>query len=320
MQRYFNERVLEIFTRHGKRMIGWDEIFQEGLPTNVVIHSWRGREALAEAAGRGYAGILSNGYYIDLMQPTDFHYLNDPLPADSPLPRRRAGWSSAARPRCGRVRHPGDRGLPDLAADRGHRRAVLVARQRQRRRRHVPPARPISLLLEEHGLLHLKNRPMMLRRLCQCRELEPLDTLLGTIEPVKVYRRNALRKDTAHPYTQHSPLSRLVDIAGADAAPARDFRRTVERLLADRFTTAADVDAARSALLLWRDNHAAAVRRCAPPRARRDGAAVADPRRDGDDRARGPRARVGESDRAGRLARAPPERLAAAASRSVRPS
>jgi len=100
---------------------------------------------------------------------------------------------------------------------------------------------------------------MMLRRLCQCRELEPLDTLLGTIEPVKVYRRNALRKDTAHPYTQHSPLSRLVDIAGADAAPARDFRRTVERLLADRFTTAADVDAARSALLLWRDNHAAAV-------------------------------------------------------------
>ncbi|PWB77231.1 MAG: beta-hexosaminidase, partial [Holophagae bacterium] len=62
MQRYFNERVLEIFTRHGKRMIGWDEIFQEGLPTNVVIHSWRGRESLAEAASRGYAGILSNGY------------------------------------------------------------------------------------------------------------------------------------------------------------------------------------------------------------------------------------------------------------------
>jgi len=260
MQRYFNERVLEIFTRHGKRMIGWDEIFQEGLPTNVVIHSWRGREALAEAAGRGYAGILSNGYYIDLMQPTDFHYLNDPLPADSPLPEaaRRLVLGGEATMWAEFV-------TPETVDSRIWPRTAAIAE------RFWSPGSvndvadmyrrldQISLLLEEHGLLHLKNRPMMLRRLCQCRELEPLDTLLGTIEPVKVYRRNALRKDTAHPYTQHSPLSRLVDIAGADAAPARDFRRTVERLLADRFTTAADVDAARSALLLWRDNHAAAV-------------------------------------------------------------
>ena len=37
LQRYFNERVLEIFTRYGKRMVGWDEILQEGLPTSIVI-------------------------------------------------------------------------------------------------------------------------------------------------------------------------------------------------------------------------------------------------------------------------------------------
>jgi len=64
LQRYFNERVLEILTKYGKRMVGWDEIFQEGL---------------------GYPGILSNGYYIDLIHPTDHHYLNDPLPDDSDL-------------------------------------------------------------------------------------------------------------------------------------------------------------------------------------------------------------------------------------------
>ncbi|MEJ2581928.1 MAG: family 20 glycosylhydrolase [Acidobacteriota bacterium] len=85
LQRYFNERVLEILTRHGKRMIGWDEIFQEGLPKNVVIQSWRGRESLFESARLGYMGILSNGYYIDLIHPTADHYLNDPLPSDSPL-------------------------------------------------------------------------------------------------------------------------------------------------------------------------------------------------------------------------------------------
>lgn len=258
MQRYFNERVLEIFTRHGKRMIGWDEIFQEGLPKSIVIHSWRGRESLAEAASRGYAGILSNGYYIDLMQPTDFHYLNDPLPADSTLPEEARGlilggeatmWAEFVTPET-----VDSRIWPRTAAIAERFWSPVgvtdVADMYRRLDR-------ISLLLEEHGLQHLKNRPMMLRRLCQCRDLDGLETLLGAIEPVKIYRRNALRKDTPHPYTQLSPLSRLVDVAGADAAPARDFRWTVDRMLADGLTTAGDVEAARARLLLWRDNHAA---------------------------------------------------------------
>ena len=39
-----------------------------------------------EAAARGgYASILSNGYYIDLIFPASDHYLNDPLPADTTL-------------------------------------------------------------------------------------------------------------------------------------------------------------------------------------------------------------------------------------------
>ena len=79
LQRYFNERVLEILTRNGKRMIGWDEIFQEGLPKTIVIQSWRGRESLFESARLGYSGILSNGYYIDLMHPAAEHYAVDPL-------------------------------------------------------------------------------------------------------------------------------------------------------------------------------------------------------------------------------------------------
>ena len=47
-------------------MMGWDEIFQPDLPKDVVIHSWRGQKALADAAKQGYQGVLSNGYYIDL--------------------------------------------------------------------------------------------------------------------------------------------------------------------------------------------------------------------------------------------------------------
>jgi hexosaminidase len=258
MQRYFNERMLEIFNRYGKRMIGWDEIFQDGLPKSIVIHSWRGRESLAEAASRGYAGILSNGYYIDLMQPTDFHYLNDPLPAGSTLPEEARRlilggeatmWAEFVTPETVDSRiWPRTAAIAERFWSAGSVTDLVDMYRRLDR---------ISLLLEEVGLQHLKNRPMMLRRLCQCRDLAGLETLLGAVEPVKIYRRNALRKDTPYPYTQLSPLSRLVDVAGADAAPARGFRWTVERMLADGFATAADVDAARASLELWRDNHAA---------------------------------------------------------------
>jgi len=68
LQTYFNQRLLKILQKNGKRMMGWDEIFQPDLPKDVVIHSWRGQKALAEAARKGYDGILSYGYYIDLIQ------------------------------------------------------------------------------------------------------------------------------------------------------------------------------------------------------------------------------------------------------------
>src|SRR5688572_29982451 len=85
LQAYFNVRVLKILQKHRKKMIGWDEILQPELPRDVVIHSWRGTAALAEAAKKGYDGILSNGYYIDLIFPASQHYKADPLPADSTL-------------------------------------------------------------------------------------------------------------------------------------------------------------------------------------------------------------------------------------------
>ena len=85
LQVYFNKRVLEILTKQNKKMIGWDEILVPGIPKSVLIQSWQGQESLVESAREGYKGILSNGYYIDLMQPASDHYLNDPIPVDSPL-------------------------------------------------------------------------------------------------------------------------------------------------------------------------------------------------------------------------------------------
>jgi hexosaminidase len=260
LQRHFNERVLKILDRHGKRMIGWDEIFQPGLPTSIVIQSWRGRESLYAAARRGYSGMLSNGYYIDLIQPTDFHYLNDPLPEDAPLSPEEAKlvlggeatmWAEYVTPETVDSRiWPRTAAIAERLWSPGRVRDVEDMYRRLDR---------ISLMLEELGLQHERNQQMMLRRLCGCRDVAALEVLVGAIEPVKIYRRGALRRDTPRPYTQFSPLTRLVDAARPDAAPARVFRRSVGRLIEGGFTNPHNLAAARSSLRLWQATHAALV-------------------------------------------------------------
>jgi hexosaminidase len=252
LQRYFNERVLAIMTKYGKRMVGWDEIFEDGLPKNVVIQSWRGRESLFESARLGYSGILSNGYYIDLIHPTDDHYLNDPLPADSPLTPEEAArilggeatmWAEYVSPET-----VDSRIWPRTAAIAERFWSPVWVRDLEDMYRRMDR---ISLMLEEFGLQHERNRPMMLRRLCQCRDVTALEVLLGAIEPVKVYNRGRLRK-----HTQFSPLTRMVDAAWPDAGPAREFRWAVERLIESDFMEEDNLDAVRNALITWSDNHA----------------------------------------------------------------
>ncbi|QNI38390.1 family 20 glycosylhydrolase [Edaphobacter sp. 4G125] len=85
LQTYFSQRVLEIAKKHGKHMVGWDEILNPALPTDAVIHSWRGAKSLYDAAQRGYQGILSQPYYLDHMKTAEEYYLADPLPANNGL-------------------------------------------------------------------------------------------------------------------------------------------------------------------------------------------------------------------------------------------
>src|SRR5207237_8777278 len=80
LQAYFNQRILKILQKHHKKMIGWDEILHPDLPKDAVIHSWRGPASLADAAKKGYHGILSAGYYIYLIFTASEHYLADPIP------------------------------------------------------------------------------------------------------------------------------------------------------------------------------------------------------------------------------------------------
>ncbi len=76
---YFNGRLQDLLKKHGKIMIGWDEIFDPSLSHDTIIQSWRGAASMAEAARSGYRGVLSFGYYLDHLKPASFHYAVDPL-------------------------------------------------------------------------------------------------------------------------------------------------------------------------------------------------------------------------------------------------
>ena len=78
LQAYFTNRVKKMLDDRGKIMIGWDEILNPKLQGDVMVQSWRSFEMTAKTAQGGYPVIVSNGYYIDMLTPSDKHYLVDP--------------------------------------------------------------------------------------------------------------------------------------------------------------------------------------------------------------------------------------------------
>jgi hexosaminidase len=249
LQTYFNQRLLKILQKHGKRMMGWDEIFQPDLPKDVVIHSWRGPKALAEAARRGYDGVLSNGYYIDLVFPASDHYLNDPLPEGNGLTE-----AEAAHVLGGEATMWGEWVTPETIDSRIWPRAAAVAERlwSPREVRDVDDMyrrlERVSVRLEELGLTHERNQAMMLRRLAGGAYPPALETLVSVVEPVKEYRRYQQR-----PQTMLSPLTGLIDAARPDAAGARSFTRRVNFILSDAPRFALHFSTLRDTLTSWRD-------------------------------------------------------------------
>lgn len=87
LQAYFNKRIQPMLQKYGKIMIGWEEIIEElneklAMSPDAVIHSWKSRESLFKAINKGYRGLLSNGYYLDYLEPSIKHYLVDPIRED----------------------------------------------------------------------------------------------------------------------------------------------------------------------------------------------------------------------------------------------
>jgi hexosaminidase len=215
---WFNRRLQELLKKHGKTMIGWDEVLAPGLASDTVIQSWRGPQSLAEAGRKGYRGILSSGYYLDYLLPASTHYAVDPGDGDSVLGGEACMWSeyvsaetveSRIWPRMAVIaeRFWSPREVKDLGS--------MYARMEA-----------VSRELEWAGVRHRANYGPMLDRIAGGEPADSLRVLAEACESLGIEVRRDARK-----YTSLVDLNRFVDAV----RPESEFVRHLER--ADLRTT-----------------------------------------------------------------------------------
>ena len=73
LQSYFVKRIERFLSSHNRRLVGWDEILEGGLPPAATVMSWRGYEGGIKAANSGHDVIMTpTSYcYFDYYQSKD---------------------------------------------------------------------------------------------------------------------------------------------------------------------------------------------------------------------------------------------------------
>ncbi len=252
LQTLFTAKVQKIVAEHKKIMMGWDEVLQPDTPKDVVIHSWRGPESLAQAARNGYRGVLSSGYYIDLNQSAAEHYLVEPL-----------GPSTATLTPDQKARILGGEATmwTDIVSDenmdnRIWPRTAAIA-ERLWSPEHVQDVDSmykrlaiISQKLGYYGLRHRLITDEMLERMSGELDPAPLKVLAAVVQPPRLYERQELRT-----FTDFTPLNHLDDAVPPESDTAREFNEIAKRIASGK-ATPQEWERAREWLELWRDNDA----------------------------------------------------------------
>jgi len=70
LQGYFVARIGKFLGTHGRRLVGWDEILDGGVPPDAVVMSWRGTKGGSEAARLGHDVVMAPApeLYLDHLQ------------------------------------------------------------------------------------------------------------------------------------------------------------------------------------------------------------------------------------------------------------
>lgn len=251
LQAYFNRRVEVLVARHGKRMMGWDEVLHPDLPKDIVIESWRDHESMAKAARSGHPALLSWGYYLDHLDSAGKHYDVDPLGG----PAKNHTAEQAARVLGGEACMWTEFTSPETIDSRIWPKSAAIAERlwspagASDRAGMYRRLDRISDWLDWRGVTHNNNYRAMLQRLAPNAPIDALRTLGDAVEPLGIDGR-----EMTQVYSQSTSFNRLVDAARAESVPVRHLEELAEHYLAA--PGAADESTIRRQLECWRDNHA----------------------------------------------------------------
>jgi hexosaminidase len=255
LQAYYNQHLEKILTKHHKTMVGWDEILHPDLPKTIIVQSWRGQASLATAAKQGYSGLLSFGYYLDLMWPAARHYAVDPMSGDAanltPEEKNRilggeaCQWAEWVTPE-------------NIDSHIWPRNAAIAERLWSPQQvtdvdSMYTRLNAVSLHLEWLGLTHRSARTHMLHRMAGAEDISALHVLADVVEPVKDYNR---WDDAKGPIDFHAPLNQMIDVVYPESDTARQFTSLVQRFIQSGYKDHDGEAQIRVWLTLWRDNHA----------------------------------------------------------------
>src|ERR1700675_4340048 len=255
LQAYFNQRLQKILNKHHKIMMGWDEVLHPDLPKTVIVQSWRGQQSLATAAQQGYSGLLSFGYYLDLMWPASRHYAVDPMSGAA------ASLNPEEKSRIlgGQASMWSEWVTPENIDSRIWPRNAAIAERLWSPPEVQDPGLMYSRLAELSWRLEWLGLPQKsalipaLHRMAGTDDVAALRTLAEIVEPVKDYTRMNSLKTT---WDFRGPLNRLVDVARPESDQARHFRDSVQAYIGSGYTNRAAEGEIRTLLAAWRDNDA----------------------------------------------------------------
>ncbi len=251
IQAYFNQRVQKLLQKRGKTLIGWDEVLHPDLPRDIVVQSWRGQKSLAEAATKGYRGILSWGYYLDHLSPAAFHYGVDPMSADADS----LGPEAKSRILGGEMCMWAEYVTAETVDSRIWPRAAAIAERlwSPATNRHLKSMyarmEMVSRWLEWTGVQHRANYAPMLERMTGGRPSEPLRVLADAVEGLGLGPRQRVGK-----YTSLTPMNRLADAARPESESVRALELAAANVAANPKGSPAEAALLRREFSRWAAN------------------------------------------------------------------
>jgi len=258
LQAYFVKRMYAIAKKHNKQLIGWEEAYNQDLPSDVIIEKWKPsvNDTLTNhIIHHGNPVIVSNGYYLDLSLPAYIQYLSDPVHANVSKTDADKGITGGEAALWGELANSDNEEIkawPRAAAvAEGMWSAPNVTDVDDMYRRLWS----VDYELNNRAIGGNYNYEKILSTWINSNDIAPIKTLTDVCVPVKGYRRlmNVMLTPANLQSNLASPLSGIADVAYCDSKTRWQFRQLIGAYLAKHDTT--DLNKIKDQLIQWQDNN-----------------------------------------------------------------